>query len=187
MYGLVNKAVQGLITKEFGEEKWNEIKTKAGFEDEIFVSMQKYDDSITYNLVGAASEVLNVSGEDLLEAFGEYWVLYTAEEGYGEMLDMAGSTFVEFLGNLNHLHMRVGDVMPELEPPSFEVETISECELRLYYSSKREGLNPMVLGLVKGLGKRFDVKDLNVVLEETNVEGEIFKNTFKVSWGNNQT
>jgi len=31
MYGLVNKAVQGLITKEFGEEKWNEIKTKAGF------------------------------------------------------------------------------------------------------------------------------------------------------------
>ena len=76
--------------------------------------------------------------------------------------------------------------MPDLEPPSFDVETISECELRLYYSSKREGLNPMVLGLVKGLGKRFDVKDLSVVLEETNVEGEILKNTFKVSWGNNQ-
>jgi hypothetical protein len=30
MYGLVNQAVQGLITKEFGEDKWLEIKEKAG-------------------------------------------------------------------------------------------------------------------------------------------------------------
>lgn len=186
MYGLVNQAVQGLITKEFGEKKWNEIKAKAGFKDPIFVSMRKYDDSITYDLVTAASEVLNVSAEDLLEAFGEYWVLYTAEEGYGEMLDMAGSTFEEFLGNLNHLHRRVGDVMPELTPPSFECETISEHEMRLYYITKRPGLNSMVLGLVKGLGKRFSVKDLNVVLEETKKEGEVLKSAFKISWKNNQ-
>ena len=185
MYGLVNQAVQGLITKEFGEDKWLKIKEKAGVDEELFVSLKSYDDSVTYDLVGAASEILKVDASDLLEAFGEYWVLYTAQEGYGEMLDMAGSTFVEFLGNLNHLHKRVGDLMPDLAPPSFETELINEQELRLRYTSKRDGLTPMVIGLIKGLGKRFDLKEVHIVQEETKEDGEYATTPFHVTWKNN--
>ncbi len=49
--------------------------------------MKPYPDDLTYKLVGAACEVLNASAEDVLKAFGEYWILFTAEKGYGEMLN----------------------------------------------------------------------------------------------------
>lgn len=156
MYGLVNKAVEDLVKSNFGEETWEKIKTKAQVKDASFVSMQSYGDHVTYNLVGAATEVLALSAEQVLEAFGEYWVLFTAKEGYGNMLDAAGNNLVDFLQNLDALHVRVGNVMPELKPPSFECTDITSNSLQLHYFSDREGLTAMVVGLVKGLGKRFN-------------------------------
>ena len=79
MYGLVNHAILGLVTAECGEDKWKEIKRKSGVEDDVFLAMKQYDDAITYKMVEVASEVTGVAGADLLEAFGTYWVLYTAK------------------------------------------------------------------------------------------------------------
>ena len=121
MYGMVNKAIQDLVTSKFGEDKWITIKEKGEFEDDFFVSMQQYPDELTYNLVGAASEVLEIDAGSVLEAFGEYWILYTAEEGYGEMLALSGSSLPQFLGNLNMLHERITHIMPNLKPPKFSV------------------------------------------------------------------
>jgi len=156
MYGLVNKAVQDLVVTQFGQEKWNEIKRKADTGVESFIGMRPYPDEVTYNLVGAASEVLGLPTDKILEAFGEYWILYTAKEGYGELLDMCGSTFVEFLQNMNNLHGRIQLSFPKLKPPVLECSNISDDSMRLHYHTDREGLAPMVVGLLKGLGKRFD-------------------------------
>jgi len=187
MYGLVNQAVQGLITKNFGIEKWLEIKEKAGIVDPLFVSMQSYDDSVTFDLVSAASEILKIDSSALLEAFGEYWVLYTAEEGYGEMLQMAGRSFPEFLGNLNHLHRRVGDILPKLLPPKFECEIISEQVVQLHYTSHRDGLNHMVIGLIKGLGKRFKLNNVKIELIESIKKDDLNNSIFYISWDEEKT
>ena len=44
----------------------------------------------------------------------------------------------------------------ELEPPSFTVSDIQDGSLRLHYRSKRPGLAPVAMGMVRGLGKRFN-------------------------------
>ena len=46
---------------------------------------------------------------------------------------------------------------PELRPPVIEVRDVTDTTLRVVYRSSREGLAPMVVGLVRGLGKKFDV------------------------------
>ncbi len=120
--------------------------------------MEAYPDDITHRLVKAASTVLGLSPQKIMQAFGEYWVQYTAEEGYGELMDMSGDNLVEFLENLDNLHARVGISFPKLQPPSFECTDVKEESLNLHYHSTREGLAPMVMGLVKGLGKRFDTE-----------------------------
>jgi Haem-NO-binding len=74
------------------------------------------------------------------------------------MMDMSGDTLPEFLENLDNLHARVGVSFPKLQPPSFECSDIEEDSLSLHYRSNREGLAPMVFGLVKGLGTRFDTE-----------------------------
>jgi hypothetical protein len=156
MYGLINKAIHDLVVTKFGEAKWTEICRKAGITDASFVSMVKYPDDVSYKLVGAASEVLNLPAEQVLEAFGEYWTVYSAREGFGHLLDFAGSNLVDFLRNLDNRHTRVALTFPELEPPSFKVTDVTDKSLRLHYYSKRPGLAPVAMGMVKGLGKRFN-------------------------------
>lgn len=155
MYGLVNKAIEDMVCSRFGEEAWETIKQKAGIDIDAFISMDAYSDDVTYQLVGAASEHLNIPAEKVLEAFGEYWVLYTAKEGYGELMSTMGSDFVSFLQNINNLHSRVALIYPQLRPPSFHCTDVTETSLRLHYYSPRPGLAPLVVGLLTGLGKMF--------------------------------
>jgi len=155
MYGLVNKAVVDLVTSKFGVETWNKIKQKADVDIDVFVSMDAYPDDVTYRLVGAASEILKLPAEAVLEAFGEHWVLYTAREGYGALLDASGGTLRDFLMNLDALHARVALAMPSLRPPRFRLVDVDGNTMLLEYYSTRQGLAPMVVWLLKGLGVRF--------------------------------
>lgn len=170
MYGLVNKAVQDLVVTQFGKEKWDEIKRKAGIGVE-FISMNPYPDEVTYKLVGAASEVLGLPPDKILETFGEYWTVYTGREGYGEMYRLAGSSFVEFLQNLDNLHVRVGMSFPKLKPPSFRCSDITADSLRLHYYSDRQALAPLVVGLIRGVGRLFDTA-VEVTLDRSRGNGQ---------------
>ena len=170
MYGLVNKAIEGLVRQQFGDDTWARIKERAGWKGAQFVSMDSYDDELTYNLVGAASEELGLPAEQVLEAFGDYWTTYTMEAGYRDTLGMMGDTLEEFLDNLDALHARVGMSMPGLIPPSFSREQVSQGEWLLHYTSERAGLAPMVVGLLKGLARRFDE---DVELETLGGSGDV--------------
>ena len=55
MYGLVNKAVEGLVRERFGEETGEEVKRKAGVDADVFVGMEQCPDDATSKLVAAAS------------------------------------------------------------------------------------------------------------------------------------
>jgi hypothetical protein len=158
MYGLLNKALEEMVCDRFGEDTWESIKEKAQVDVDTFLSMEAYPDELTHRLVSAASEVLGLSPSEILQAFGEYWVLYTSQEGYGQMMDMAGDAFMEFLQNLDNLHTRAGLNFPHLKPPLFRCTHIQEDSLRLHYHSTREGFTPMLEGMVKGLGHRFQTQ-----------------------------
>jgi hypothetical protein len=156
MYGLVNAAIQELVCSKFGADKWEAIKKKAGVDLQVFNRMQPYPEEMTYNLVGAVSEVLNIPADDVMKAFGEWWVLYTGQVGYGHMFQIAGGSLRDFLYNLDNLHSRIGQNFSQLRPPSFVCEDLDDHTVRMHYYSERAGLCPMVVGLLDGLGKRFN-------------------------------
>jgi predicted hydrocarbon binding protein len=155
MYGLVNLAVRDLIVTNFGADKWEEVKRRAGFSPDTFNRMEAYPDDLTYRLVGAVSEVLGISPDQALTAFGEFWVLYTGREGYGHLFDIAGTSLKDFLHNLDNLHSRVGQNFSQLVPPSFVAEDLDERTVKMHYYTQRAGLCAMVVGLLTGLGKHF--------------------------------
>ncbi|MFG6467217.1 heme NO-binding domain-containing protein [Roseateles sp. BYS87W] len=155
MYGLVNRAIEQLVVSLKGDSAWERVCQRAGWPDGGFVAMQTYDDAVTYRLVGAVSEELGLPPDAVLRAFGEYWILYTAEEGYGSMLTMCGSDLLSFLHGMNQMHARIEASLPEIRPPSFEVHELDAQTFALVYESTREGLAPMVEGLITGLAKRF--------------------------------
>ena len=170
MYGMVNRAVRDMVLARFGTEAWDRIHTKAAAPAE-FEKMQGYDDGVTYRLVGAASEVLEIPPETVMRTFGVYWVTETAEKGYGPLLALWGSSFVAFLSNLDALHVRVAETFTSLKPPSFEVVEEGEGALTVFYRSHRAGLAPFVGGLIEGVGQRFNTKVVVELIRSRAVDG----------------
>lgn len=156
MYGLVNRAIEEMVLEKGGIELWQAIKEKAAVDEITFLSMQPYPDRVTYDLVSSASEILGVLPEDLLRQFGRHWIMFTAQEGYGPLLQSTGKDVREFLHNLDAMHARVAGTMTELNPPSFKCIEISNTNLHVYYGSERVGLESMVVGLLEGLGELYE-------------------------------
>lgn len=156
MYGLVNKAIQHLVIRDHGEGVWAKIRERAGVRDPEFVSLRSYPDEVTYGLVGAICAELGAPADRVLELFGEYWVGFAASQGYGPILDFFGRDLGTFLHSLDALHARLRTVFTHLLPPSLECEDIATGVVRLHYRSSRPGLTHFVVGLLHGIGKRFN-------------------------------
>ncbi len=180
MYGLVNKAIEELVTTGYGAEKWETIKAKAGVDVEVFISNEGYSDEITYKLVGAASEVLGLSVREVLIAFGEHWVLKTALHGYGAMMRSGGGSLKEFLINLPNFHTRVQMIYPQLQPPRFECQDITDTSMSLHYFTHRPGLTDFVVGLVQGLGKLYHTP-VSIAITALKTEGADH-DVFDIHW-----
>lgn len=170
MYGMVNQAFEDMIIERFGDECWDRIKAAARVEVDVFISNEGYPDELTYQLVGAASTLLELPAAELLEAFGVHWILQTAREGYGELMAASGRTLEEFLRNLPNFHTRVSLIFPHLQPPRFVCTDQTETSLRLHYYSQRPDLTPFVRGLLRGLGDMF-ATPLSITQEAARADG----------------
>lgn len=182
MYGIVNKAIEDLVTENFGLQKWEEIKQNCSIEIDVFISNEPYDDSVTFELATAVAKVMNISIEDVLKTFGEWWILRTCKDNYSHMLESGGDNFKEFMVNLPHFHNRVMMIYPKLTPPEFQVFDIQSNSLNLHYLSKRIGLQDFVHGLITGLGKFYGTSvQLNLIKSR---EAGDHHEVFNISWVN---
>lgn len=150
MYGMVNNAIQELVTERAGEAAWGRVCDRAGANTTFFVSLDPYPDELTFGLAVAAASELGLELGAFLEEFGRYWIQFALRSAYGPMLRSAGSSLATTLASLDHLHSRIGMTFPSLRPPSFRVTDAGKA-LSVQYFSEREGLAPFVVGLLYGL------------------------------------
>ena len=175
MFGWINDCCESLVVTKFGREKWHEIKEKAGctVEDGGFIRHQYYTDESSIQLVVALSEVLDLSVEAVLETFGQYFMEFTRDAGYDNMLSCQGSNLRLWLSNLNALHDHLQDTLPEGKFPEFWCEDDTEVKggILLYYHSTRGSLFvPFVVGLVKEIARYHF--DLEIIMERIQMQGE---------------
>ena len=180
MYGMVNSAIEDLVVRNFGRHKWEAMCARAGVEVAVFISNEPYEDQVTYDLVAAAVVELGLSADAVLVAFGEHWVLETATKSYGPMMDGTGRSVAEVLQNLGALHTRVQMIMPQLRPPAFRVESVTDRSLILHYMTHRPGLTMFTVGLLQGLGKRFSTPVTVEVLQKKDDGAD--HDVFSVTW-----
>jgi hypothetical protein len=155
---MINQAILEYFRDEYSAETLEDVRAQAGCDETQFASMTQYPDEISFRLVGAAAEILGQPADAILEKIGEYWVGFALRSDYGDLLRIAGHTLPELLQNLNNLHIRVGQAFPDLKPPSFWCDQVTDSSLVLHYASDRVGLGPMVIGLVRGLGRMLGVE-----------------------------
>lgn len=151
MYGLINEAMRRHVVENAGPAAWSSIAMRAET-GQSFAALHYYDDSVTYALVSAASDVLDTPAEDLLRGFGHYWSTRVGPESYSDILGATGTDVASVLRNLDEMHARLQSLYPELRPPSFDVVEHDDGLLDVHYRSERVGLVPFVVGLLEGLG-----------------------------------
>jgi len=151
VYGLINEAMRRHVVENAGPAAWSAIAARAET-GQTFAALHYYDDSITYALVGAASEVLDAPADELLRGFGHFWSTRVGPESYSDILGATGTDVVGVLRNLDEMHARLQSLYPDLRPPSFDVVEAEPHRLEVHYRSEREGLVPFVVGLLEGLG-----------------------------------
>lgn len=154
MYGMVNEGIRTFIEGNFGADAWQSICSDAEIEMTQFDRLGSYDDAVTYSLVSAVAKHTELPAEQVLKVFGEYWVDYAGKSGFGNLLKLSGKNFIERVQNLDDMHERILLTMPNLQPPSFELEQISDNTFDLNYYSSRPGLSAMVIGLLHGLAEQ---------------------------------
>jgi len=152
MLGWINDCTEKLVIEKFGVDAWHIVKQKAGcdVQDGGFLKLDHYSDKSTIDLVTAASDVSGLSVDEVLEAFGAYFVPYIIREGYENLLCCQGSTFKDWMININAIHQHLQTTFPKkMIMPEFWCEDQEDGSIKLYYLSKRGNLlAPLAKGLV---------------------------------------
>lgn len=92
---------------------------------------------------------------------------FCQESGYDRILQVLGGTLRDFICNLDALHDHLAAIYPGMRAPSFRVsDRESDGALILHYYSERDGLEPIVVGIVKTVARK---------LLDTEISVEIFK------------
>ena len=81
------------------------------------------------------------------------------------MLRTLGHNLHGFLMNLDSLHDHLSVTYPEMQAPSFRCEK-SGRTLLLHYYSLREGLHPIVTGIVKAVAQHYFKLDVEIKMEK---------------------
>ena len=140
-----------------------------------------YPDSDTVELVVAASEVLGISVDDVLHAFGDYFIDYVQDNGYSNVLECLGSNLRDWLSNLNSLHDHLQASYPKgFVAPVFWSEDDPDSPpeegaiLVYYYSQRGSLLVPLVVGVLKKIARVYfeiDIELKQIALQDEAVEG----------------
>ena len=178
MYGIVNKAIKGLIIDEFGKSTWTKVKEEANLDVEVFQSTQDYDDGITYDLVNVSSRILNIPKEELFFKYGKYWIVKVATEKYGSIINASAHDFEHFISDIPNFHTRLLLLYPDIEAPEIEV-IMGDKKILFEYHSDRIDFSSFILGALHGIGELFK-KGLTVNLTECSKRKKLL--TFEITW-----
>ncbi|VDL69926.1 unnamed protein product [Nippostrongylus brasiliensis] len=120
----------------------------------------------------AAASILGLSVDDMWEMYGEFLITYVCETGWERMLACMANNLQEFLDNLNSMHYFIDQIAfkSEMKGPTFQCEATGEGALRLHYFSQRQGLFPIVKGLVRQVARLMFDMDVKVNMIERSQE-----------------
>jgi guanylate cyclase soluble subunit beta len=155
MYGMIHQAARQMVIDRFGMDMWSSIAGDMRLTESHFIGSTVYDDEVTLELVAAIARKADVEIPQALELFGEYWIEYARDGSFRNLMRMAGSDLLEFVGNLDRMHSSIQVTMTNAKLPTFELASATGSEIRLIYRSKRVGLDPFVKGLMQGLLRHF--------------------------------
>ena len=154
MKGIVFNLLEQLVSRDYGEDTWDDLLDQAGL-DGAYTSLGSYDDADLFRLVGAASESLGVPPDDLVRWFGHN-ALPLFADSYPQFFTphTSARTFVLTLNDI--IHPEVRKLYPGADVPEFDFEQVQHHDrpLRMGYRSQRR-MCSFAEGLIEGAAEHY--------------------------------
>ena len=151
MHGLINRAVECFLRDTYGEARWRRIAAAANLESPGFEAMLAYDDSVTEDVLGAATADLGKCRDDLLEDLGTYLVSHPNVEAVRRLLRFGGLNFPDFLHSLEDLPERARLAVPDLILPALELLELAKGRYELHCHCEAPGFGVVLAGLLRAM------------------------------------
>lgn len=174
----IHDCLEQLVLEKFGVDVWDKIKQAAGCTIPIggFDVVANYPDSLLLAMVGAASSLLAVPGDDVLELFGSYFMGYVRRKGFGDLVCCLGDSLRTFVNNLKELHETIQRIASKAAFRFPEIFAIDDPEgprgsddtFLIQYKSPRGGIPvPLLIGVLDDIASsHFKIKLSWEILED---------------------
>jgi len=193
MYAYIPLIWKDMVLTMTGPETWAKILLEAGIWSEIeepLLNKKTRREDLIFALFGATCKKMALSRDDLLRAFGRHFVSFTLRTGNGTFLRSQGCTLPVFLENVNGMHNYMKRDHPDAKFPFIESKYDPVADtLLLTYLSIREGVSPLLLGIIEEIGAH--LYGLLVSFVPTAVPAELAEDAkasraaaWQVSWQN---
>lgn len=159
MKGIIFNLVEGVVTRDRGEDEWDDVLLKAGL-DGVYTALGNYPDEELFRLVDAASVLFGTSPEALTRYLGEHTLTGLADRYPQYVAAMPDArTFLRGLDDV--IHHEVRKLHPDARPPRFwyDDDVPGEPLVMHYFSERRmcvfaEG---MIVGAARLFGQSAEV------------------------------
>ncbi|KAI1724170.1 adenylate and guanylate cyclase catalytic domain-containing protein [Ditylenchus destructor] len=173
MYGWIHESCRQLVSRKYGRDTWLKILEISGFEEGDENEINRfYPDEETFRLIEAISSTIGMSIEEVWEAYGGFLIQYTMETGWDEMLRAMSPDLEGFLGGLDSLHYFIDHVVyrTKQKGAAFRCESGPEGSILLHYYSRRNGLYPIVKGVIREVARRIYDTEVTIKIQERKQE-----------------
>jgi hypothetical protein len=153
MHGLIFLQFQRFAQKQSGITDWESLLREAQLPIKSYSPARAYPDEDMLALVGAASRLLNMPVDAVLETFGEF-VAPELIRLNGKLIRPEWKTLelIENTEKLIHTAVRVGN--PGAQPPVLDCIRSTRDELQIVYSSDRQ-MCGVAKGIIKGVARHY--------------------------------
>ena len=172
MQGLYFNLLENFVIQRYGEGTWKNIVQKAGYDNDCHLAFSAYDDESFYNLVFLGGQEVGATPEVFLENSGYNFVHWIKYSPVAFLASLDGLQLEEMVGVFNDAASRMAVSSPVVVP-LLELELRNPSTLMLRRSVAYHHLNPLFVGMIKGLGRLwgYDFQFRQVGFEE---EGSAF-------------
>lgn len=167
MYGLLLENVSYYLEERFGKTTWEDIRLRAGVKNRVFISHERYENSVIEDIAGAAAALLGtelgMSKDDFMRYFGTCFVRFFTHHGYDRSIRLMGRHFRDFLMGVDNLHEHMRFSYTKLQAPAFYCSEETSSGLTLHYTSQRTGFTYYVMGIVEEIARTY--YDMNIEMK----------------------
>ena len=164
MLGSIFNCFENLVKEQYSVQQWEAILAKVGPQATTrMFAHRPYDDDIFYQIYQIACKELNISRDQLAEAFGKAWMAYASKHYFAFFI--AWSNAREFILAMDRTHTKITDKIDNATPPRFYYDVVDDQTINITYDSPRN-LGFLMVGLLKAVEDFFDEKMTVVALDE---------------------